>query len=108
MKQIISAIALLALSACGNPNPIDGKLVGFETQKATIIRVNYPKHFSVSIRTEEGLVFNNTARSKHCTGARNRVKSGQTYDVVLNIYRTPDGAITKKLDSAKLNDILCQ
>ena len=80
--------------------------MGYEVEKATITDVNYPKHFSVDVRTENGLVFNNTARSKHCNGARKRVKIGQTYDVVLNVYQR-EGRTVRRLDKRKLNNLLC-
>lgn len=104
---LMACFIILFLEGCGMPVREEGKLIGYEVQKATITGVNHPKHFSVSIRTDEGLVYRDTARSKHCVYSHARAIVGRRYDVVLNVYQRKDGTTTKHLDSNKLNDLLC-
>lgn len=106
MKRFL-LVPLIVLTGCG-PAPERGTIIDYEIESAVITDVNYPKHFSVDVKTENGLKFTNVARSKHCNGSRDRVKIGQTYNVVLNVYRFENGKIEKVLDDKKLNDLLCR
>lgn len=105
MKRIL-LVPFIAVAGCG-PLPERGTIIDYEIESAVITDVSHPKHFSVDVETKNGLKFTNVARSKHCNGSRDRVKIGQTYNVVLNVYRFKNGNIEKVLDDKKLNDLLC-
>lgn len=99
-------VPLIVLTGCG-PAPERGTIIDYEIESAMITDVDHPKHFSVDIETESGLKFTNVAGSKHCIGSTERVKVGQTYNVVLDVYRYKNGKIEKTLDERKLNNLLC-
>lgn len=117
-------LAALLLAACGQPQgvacgPQPGPVCGPAEQEyvaalVTVVAVNPPKHFAVSVSTPSGQVLRNVARSKHCKGWRTRAKVGTPVEARFRVVRTPFDQATSgqaaryQLDQRHLNRLLCR
>ncbi len=105
MKAVAILAGALALTACGSAQE-SGRLVDFTVEPVTVVAVNHPKHFSVDLRDNSGVVWRKAVRSKHCTGSRTRVVVGRTLPVPLQIVER-NGVRERRIAEGQLQQLVC-
>jgi hypothetical protein len=68
MKHLITTLFGLTLMACSKqPDLPESKVISIRQERYEIVHVDQPKHFWVNLKhIETGVVFERTARRKHC------------------------------------------